>query len=428
MNTPAPSAAFPPPHRLIAHFPLDPSVCFLNHGSFGSTPHEITRAADAHRAALEREPVDYYVYRLEPLLDEARRTMAHLIGCPADDFAFVTNATAGVSTVVSSLRFQPGDEILVTSHEYNACVNALRRRADRDGVKLVTADIPWPTPSDDAVLHAITSAVTPRTRLALVSAITSPTGLVWPFARIVAALRAAGVDTLLDAAHAPAHVPLNINAIGCTYATGNFHKWLCAPKGSAFLYVHPSRQHLIEPLIISHGRNAPRSDRSRFRLAFDYLGTTDYAPWLATPLCAPLLAHLAADLGHPPTSSGSPDRLDGFRAHNHALALHAHSILSAALGTAPTSPPSMIGAMAAVMLPPHPPALDARLAARPTLYADALQDALIARHRIQVPIIRFPGLAGRWVRISAMLYNTPEQYAYLASALLTELQRERQDA
>lgn len=416
-------AALPAP--LVAHFPLDPSLCFLNHGSFGSTPHQVARIAESARLQLERDPVDYFVHRLEPLLDEARRAMAHLIGCPPSDLAFVDNATAGVSTVVSSLRFQPGDEVLVTSHEYNACANAIRRAADRHGLRIITAHVPWPTPGPAAVVQALLAAATPRTRLALVSAITSPTGLVWPYADIVRALAASGIDTLLDAAHAPGHIPLDIASVGCAYATGNFHKWLCAPKGSAFLYVRPDRQHLIEPLITSHGRNAPPRDtqgRSRFRLNFDYVGTLDYARWLATPACAPLLSQWAAELGQPP---GGRDGLDGFRAHNRQLALGARAALLAALGTEPPCPESMVGSMAAVMLPPHPPQLDEALAARPTLYADALQDALLERHRVQVPIIRFPGLRGRWVRISAMLYNRPQQYEHLADALREELHRER---
>ena len=198
-----------------------------------------------------------------------------------------------MSTVLRSIDFRAGDELLITDHAYNACRNALERAAGAAGARVKVAAVPFPLSGPDAVVEAVLNEVTPRTRLALIDHVTSPTALVFPVARLVAELAARGVDALVDAAHAPGMVPVNLDQTGAAYTTGNFHKWVCAPKGAAFLHVRRDRQRLIHPLVTSHGANSERRDRSRFRLEFDWTGTADPAPYLAVPEALRFLGSLA---------------------------------------------------------------------------------------------------------------------------------------
>lgn len=320
-------------------WPLAPDVIFLNHGSFGACPSEVLRRQAELRAEMEAEPVRFLSRELDDRLDVARQALAGFVGADAEDLAFVVNATSGVNAVVRSLSFSSTDELLVTDHAYNACRNALQFVAARAGARVVVVKIPFPVPSPDAVVDAVVAAVTPRTRLALLDHVTSPTGLVLPIARLIAELGRRGVDTLVDGAHAPGMVPLELRTLGATYYTGNCHKWMCAPKGSAFLWVRPDRRADIHPLTISHGANAVRPERTRFRLEFDWTGTSDPTAWMTVPTAIEYLASLV-DGGWP-----------ALMARNRALALEARGLLCTAAGTAPPCPDEMIGSLASVMLP-----------------------------------------------------------------------------
>lgn len=376
---------------------LDPAVTFLNHGSFGACPAQVQAVAAGIRARIEREPVRFFLGELEALFDEARAAVAVLLGAEADDLAFVPNATAGVNTVVRSLDLSPGDELLTTDHAYNACRNALEHVATRAGARVTVAEIPFPITGPDAVVEAILARVTTRTRLALIDQITSPTALIFPVARLVAELEARGVDTLVDAAHTAGMLPMALDAIGAAYTTGNFHKWVCAPKGAGFLHVRRDRQAGIRPLSISHGANSPRRDRSRFRLEFDWTGTADPTPFLCVPEALRFLASLGS--------------LPELMRRNHAAAVDARRALCATLRITAPCPDEMIGSMASVPLP----LIAAERSEGPF---DPLQEALFTRFGIEVPIFPFPAPPHRVLRVSTPPYVTPADVARLAAALV----------
>jgi isopenicillin-N epimerase len=257
---------------------LEREVAYLNHGSFGACPDPVLEAQRVWRERMEAQPVRFLGRELERHLDEARQRVAVFLKADPEGIAFVPNATAGVSTVLASLRFEPGDELLASDHEYNATLNALRAAAARDGARVVIVRIPFPIRDPSEALEAYLQAVTPRTRFALVSQVTSPTALVLPVAAIVRELDRRGVDTLVDGAHAPGMVDLDLGALGAAYWTGNGHKWLCAPKGSGLLHVRADLRDRIHPLVVSHGANDDRPDRPRFRAEFDWPGTADPTP------------------------------------------------------------------------------------------------------------------------------------------------------
>ncbi|HUF93187.1 MAG TPA: aminotransferase class V-fold PLP-dependent enzyme [Candidatus Limnocylindria bacterium] len=387
---------------------LDPGTVFLNHGSFGACPIEVLRYQAALRAEMEANPVRFLVRELDERLEAARGALAGFVGAEGDDLAFVVNATSGVNAVLRSLDFAPGDELLTTDHAYNACRNALDFVARRAGVTVVVATLPFPVPSAAAVVEAVMAKVTARTRLALIDHVTSATALVLPIERLVAALGARGVDVLVDGAHAPGMVDLDLGALGAAYYSGNCHKWLCAPKGAAFLWVRRDRQAGVRPLTISHGANVTRPGRSRFRLEFDWTGTDDPTPWLTVPAAIEYLGSLV------------PGGWPALRARNRDLALEARRLLCEAAGTAPPCPDEMVGSIASVRLPDG---LTKDIGWR---RPDALQGRLYESWGIEVPVMSWPAPPQRLIRISAQLYNRHEHYVRLAEALRKELAGEGQ--
>jgi isopenicillin-N epimerase len=381
------------------HWTLDPNITFLNHGSFGATPRVVLEKQSEVRAQMEREPVRFFVREVEPLLDDARQQLAEFLGADPAGLAFVPNATAGVNAVLRSLDLDKLDELLVTTQEYNACRNALEYVATVSGAKIVQVEIPFPIVSAGVVVERVMEKVTDRTRLLLIDHVTSQTALIFPVEELVAKLAGRGIDTLVDGAHAPGFLPLHLRAIGAAYYTGNLHKWVCAPKGAAFLYVRENRRAGIRPVSISHGANSPRRDRSRFLLEFDWTGTFDPTPWLSVPEALRFMGSLL------------PGGWISVVQRNRELALRARDLLCETLRIAAPAPDSMLGAMAAVPLP------EGSQAEAPSLYGDPLQDRLLYDHGIEVPIVPWPAPPHRLIRVSAQVYNVFEEYERLSSAL-----------
>ncbi|MDQ3263214.1 MAG: aminotransferase class V-fold PLP-dependent enzyme [Myxococcota bacterium] len=383
---------------LRGHWSLDPTITFLNHGSFGACPTQVLEAQSALRARMEAQPVRFLVRELEPLLDAAREELARFVGADPSELVFVPNATYGVNSVLRSLRLAPGEELLTTNQEYNASRNALEFVAQQSGARVVVAQVPFPLQHPDQVMEAILAAVTPRTRLLLVDHVTSQTGLIFPIERLVRELDQRGIDTLVDGAHGPGMVPLQLRQLGAAYYTGNLHKWVCAPKGAALLHVRADRQERIRPLAISHGANSPRTDRSRFWVEFDWTGTSDPTAVLCVPQALRTVGGML------------PGGWEAVMAHNRSTVLDGRNLLCQALGIASPAPDSMIGALAAVPLPEGSGHFSA-------LSIDPLQDALLFQEQIEVPIVPWPRPPARLLRISAQLYNTPQEYQRLAEVL-----------
>jgi isopenicillin-N epimerase len=324
------------------------------------------------------------------------------VGADPGDLVFVANATTGVNTVLRSLPLGKADELIVTDHAYNACRNALDHCAERTGARVAVVRIPFPLRDPEEIVGAVLGLVTPRTRMALIDHISSPTAMIFPVQRLVRELSARGVDTLIDGAHAPGQIPLDLRALGATYYTANFHKWCCAPKGAGMLYVRRDRQKMIRPLVISHGANSERTDRARFLLEFDWTGTVDMSAFLSIPYALRYLDGLV------------PGGFSALMPMNHALALEARRILSDRLGIDVPCPENMVGSMAALPLP------DASSGD-----PESLHTALQNDWRIEVPVFPWPAAPKRLVRVSAQIYNHRAQYERLAEALTSELARER---
>ena len=393
------------PSEFARHWTLDPSITFLNHGSFGATPRVVLAAQDAWRERMEREPVAFFVRDLEPALDEARAALAAFIGADAEDLVFVPNATAGVNTVARSLELEPGDEILVTDHGYNAVGNILRAAADRAGARVVVVQLPFPGSSAEATIDLVVGAVTQRTRLAVIDHVTSTTALILPVADIVRAMSERGVDTLVDGAHAPGTLDLDVTSIGAAYYAGNAHKWLCSPKGAGFLQVRRDLHPRVRPLAISHGANSPRTDRPRFRLEHDWTGTADPSAYLSVPA--------AIEFGASLLDGGWP----ALRDRNREVALRGRDLLCSTLGIDAAAPDTMLGSMATVALPLEP---------RPAPPDDGITDdalhAALEGQGIQVMVAPWPIRpdGGRWrrvIRVSAPAYVAVEDIERLARAL-----------
>jgi isopenicillin-N epimerase len=389
------------------HWLLDPEITYLTHGTFGAAPIAVLAKQDEFRTQLEREPVRFMIRELEPLLDDARAQLGEFIGADPAGIAFLPNATAGVNAVCRSLDLDKNDEIIVSTQEYNASRNIAEFFAQLAGARVVLASVPFPLASPDETVALILEKITDRTRLVLVDHVTSQTALVMPVERIVREVQSRGIDVLVDGAHAPGMVPLDLRALNAAYYTANLHKWVCAPKGAAFLYARENRRAAVRPVAISHGANSPRTDRSRYHLEFDWTGTFDPTPWLCVPESLRFMQTLVA--------GGWPEIMR----RNRALALRARDIICARLGIAPPAPDEMIGSMAAFPLP------DGLSSTTTALNPDPLQDALFFEFKIEVPIMPWPAPPNRLLRISAQLYNEEREYEQVANAVRILLERER---
>ena len=389
--------------ELANYWSLEPSRLFLNHGSFGACPDFVIAEQRKWQDLMEQEPVRFFEELMPDLLLKSRQALGAFLSCSPDDLAFVSNATSGVNTILRSLHFEQGDEILVPNHAYQACRNTIDFVAERWSANVVEVAIPFPIDGPETVVELMKSACTPRTKLVMIDTVTSPTGLRMPFEELTEFFEGRGVEVLLDAAHGIGMIPLNLGELGASYVTSNCHKWLCAPKGSAFLYVRKDKQSKIQPLTISHGHTFPLGGTTRFRHEFDWTGTQDISGWCALPAVIEGMAKLV--------EGGWETIME----HNHDLAIQGRNILCERLGIQPPCPDEMIACISTIQLPGE--LVTPELMHEP----DPLHQILSETYNIQVPVWSWPSPAGRYLRISAQLYNSIEQYELLADALVNEL-------
>jgi isopenicillin-N epimerase len=380
------------------HWTLEPGLTYLNHGSFGACPKPVLDYQAELRSRMERQPVAFLARELESLLDQSRASLAEFVGAREQDLVFVSNATSGVNTVLRSFDLRAGDEVITTNHTYPACRHALDWVCEQTGARIVVADIPLPLEHPQQIVDTVLAGISPRTRLALLDHITSSTALVFPIERLVRELENRGVPTLVDGAHAPGQVELNLAHLNPAYYTGNCHKWMCAPKGAAFLWAREGLQDALIPLTISHGLNGTREGRSLFHDRFDWTGTNDPTAALCVSKCLEFLGGLL------------PGGWPQLRERNHRMAVAARELLADALQAEPLCPPDMLGSMASL------PLVGARVDGW-----DPWQRRLLEEHNIEVQITDRPF---RILRVSAQLYNNLTQYECLAQALL-EVGRQR---
>ena len=365
---------------------LDADFLSVNHGSFGATPRVVLAAQRDWQQRLEAQPSRFMRAVLPEALRHAADRLGAFIGADGKDIGFVDNATTGCNAVLRSLRLKPDDQVVVLTHGYGAVRNTVRYLCERVGARMVEASVPFPRPDPDAIVTNIAAALTPRTRLAVVDHITSGSALVLPLQRIVAACHAADVPVLVDGAHGPAQVPLDMRALGADWYAGNCHKWLCAPKGSAFLYARPDRQDDLHPVTISHGLG------KGFLEEFDWSGTRDPSAWLATAVAIDFHARLGGE---------------ALMARNIALAADATSLLARRLDTEPGTTGAMAGSMGMVRLP---------LAGAATAERSSDLRARLLAAGTDAPTHVHEGAI--WLRLSAAAYNDIEDYQRLADIVV----------
>lgn len=381
--------------NLRALWLLDDRLTFLNHGSFGAVPRAVFDEQTEWRRRIEADPVEIISRRRIELLADAKRPLAAWLNMRPDDFGFVTNATAGINAVLRSLTLRPGDELLTTTHVYNAVRKTMQYVARRGGASYREVDVPLPVASADQIARTVLGALADNTRLLVIDHVTSPTALVFPVKQIVEGCAERNVDVLIDGAHAPGMLPLDVPATGAAFYTGNLHKWAAAPKGTGFLWARPDRQHNLHPLIISHYHD------EGFVPEFNWQGTRDFSAWLSVPRALQFMS----DLGW-----------DDVRRHNHQLATWAQSTLCERWNVEPVSPldGSLLGSMATLRLPDP-------LASLSEPQLPALQQRLHDEFRLEVPIMRWS--AQNLVRPCCQVYTTPqdiERLADVVSALALE--------
>lgn len=369
-------------------FLLRPDVVFLNHGSFGACPRPVFDASQRWQAELEREPVEFLGRRFPALMRAAREALGAFVGAAPDDIVYQPNATVAINAVARSLSLGPDDEVVGTDHEYGAMDRTWRFICARQGARYIRAPVPVPVTSAAQIVETIWTHVTPRTRVLFVSHITSPTALIFPVEELIRRARAAGILTVIDGAHAPGQIPLQLDRLGADFYAGSCHKWMCAPKGAGFLYARREVQHLLRPLVVSWGWESERPGPSRFIDEQEWQGTRDIAACLAVPDAIEFLrAH----------------RWEEIRRSCHALGQTARSALAAMAGLELLSPdlPTWYAQMVSVPMPFADP--------------DAAQRRLYDEFAVEVPVMRWNGHV--LLRVSIQAYNTPQDVEALVDGV-----------
>ncbi len=366
-------------------------IAFLNHGSFGARPRPVFETYQRWQRELEAQPVEFLGRRISGLLAEARASLAAYVGTHADNLVFVPNTTHGINIIARSLDLKPGDEVLATDHEYGAVERTWRFICERRGAQFRTQPITLPMTTPEAMIEALWEGVTERTRVIVVSHITSPTALIFPVAEIARRAARQGIFTVIDGAHAPGQIDLNLEEIGADFYVGNCHKWLCAPVGAGFLYARPERQPLLEPLVVSWGWQARKPSGSPFQDYFEWIGTDDPAAYLSVPAAIEFQAQ---------------HDWPAVRAACHQLAAEARDRIGALTGL-PHICPDSPGWWAQMFAAPLP------ISDTPAM--EELKQRLWEEYQVEAPITLWRDQF--FIRVSIQAYNTPRDVDRLLDGL-----------
>ena len=376
------------PSALRELFLLQPGLTFLNHGTFGACPRPVFEAYQRWQVELERQPVEFLGRRSADLLAEARAKLAAYVGAAAGEVVYFPNPTTAINMVVRSLELRPGDEILTTDHEYGAMDRTWRFVSDKIGARYIHRPVPMPVTTHAEFVETFWAGVTGRTRIIFISHLTSPTALILPVQAICRRAREAGILTIVDGAHAPGQIPLNLSELGADLYTGACHKWLCAPKGSAFLYARREVQAQLDPLVVSWGWESDAPSGSQFVDYHQWQGTRDIAAFLATPAAIQFQAE---------------HHWEAVRAGCHALAREARRQINELTGLPALCPDSSewFSQMAAVRLPP--------------VDVETLKTRLYDDYRVEVPVFKWNDQP--ILRFSFQGYNSAADVEALVRAL-----------
>lgn len=371
------------------NFLLDPQVVFLNHGSFGATPRPVFERYQSWQLELERQPVEFIGRRSKELLLQARTALASYFKTQPQNLVLMTNVTVALNAVARSLKLTAGDEVLTTNQEYGALDRTWTFLSQKQGFKYINNPVQLPATTPEQYIQELWSGVTPRTRVIFISHISSPTAVIAPVKEICRLARAAGILTVIDGAHVPGHIPLDLEDLGADFYGGNLHKWLCAPKGAGFLYAAPHLHHLLEPLTVSAGWQSDATTPTHLVDIYEYTGTRDYAAFLSVPAAIEFQAQ---------------HQWENYRASCHQLATQCLLAVSNLFGQPPLYPANSnwYGQMVSV---PLPPATDLA----------KLKDNLYSQYHIEVPPVAWNNHA--MLRVSFQAYNSSQDLDILLKAL-----------
>jgi len=375
--------------KIKSQFLIDPSITFLNHGSFGATPEPVFREYQHWQLEMEKQPVEFLGRRIPQLLAEARTALGEFLGSHGDNLIYTQNVTISLNIIARSLELGAGDEVLTTNHEYGAVDRTWRFLAGERGFKYINQPIPTPLTTAEKFVADFWAGVTPCTRVICISHITSPTAIIFPIEEIIQRARESGILTIIDGAHVPGQIPLHLDSLGADFYGGNLHKWLCAPKGAGFLYARPEMQHLLKPLVVSWGYESETPSGSNFIDYNEWWGTRDHSAFLSVP--AAIRFQKEKDW-------------DTVRKACHQLVGEAQARIAELTGLAPLHSPadSWFAQMAAAPLP-----ADTDLV--------VLKSRLYDEFRIEVPLVNWNG--NKLIRISVQGYNTKRDIDKLCKAL-----------
>ena len=380
---------------LKSKFLLDPEITFLNHGSYGSCPKPVFEVYQKYQTDLESHPIKFMQEDVYKLLEISRESLSHYVNCDKDDLIFVTNPTQAVGTVIHNILINSNDEVLSTNLEYGSCDRMWTYDADQKGYKYIQAEINLPIEDKETFLNQFWSYASDQTKYVFISQITSTTGMILPISEIVAEAKKRGIKTIIDGAHVPAHIPLDIKELDPDYYTGALHKWLCCPKGSSFLYVKKEKQDGIQPMLKSWGwgeeyeefkSSVQLHSPSRFINVFQWQGTRDMSTFFTVPEAIQFQEE---------------HDWDSVRSRSINMVIEARNRINEITKLPKICPDNWLGQMATILFP-----IDDTVAFKKTLYND---------YQIEMPVMRH--IEHTAFRISIQGYNTQADIDHLINAL-----------